>query len=93
MFSDLSTHRPILEEAYIVAPPAEDEEPEEDRAQARQVLATGRLSMRLPNGATWELHADTLPAGAVARFREVDVCDNGVAKKAWVLMTEPVEPE
>ena len=78
---------PIVESR--VEPEAYEEQPEAERGVYELHLADGSLTVT-KDGKTFRLRLSDLPASGVAQFRQVNVCEDGVSKTAYVLMTEPV---
>lgn len=80
---------PILLEEVAMMPPSYAEEPEADRAVCERNVSSGIFRMKA-GSKEFKLKLSDLPADAVAMFREVEICDAGTVKTAYVLMTEPV---
>jgi hypothetical protein len=74
-----------------VEPEEYAEQPESERGVYVMDLNAGELTVT-KDGKTFQLRLADLPASGVAQFREVQFCDDGVSKTAYVLMTAPVAP-
>lgn len=89
-FPSPSTHAPYLLKGTVASPPTEEGQADADRPQINWDFDAGTWVLTF-DGKTINIDFSHLPAGAVAQFREVNICDGGAPKIAYVLMTLPVE--